>query len=131
MLYKICSETFNFRNTRHCQNAQSNKCSNHERPVFASAVGTKTIVWKIASVSSCIYQTDHQKLLRRFPNGKRPILVRYRGASLRLSFHCCNYGICNGGRRYCLWGTSTITEDTLHVSRKCRCNIAQLPVHQY
>jgi hypothetical protein len=98
------------------------KCSNHERPVFASAVCIKAIVWKRASVSSGTYQTDSQKL-RRSPTGKRPILVRYRGASSLLSFHCCNYGICTGGRRDCLWGTSTIAEHMLHISRKCLCTI--------
>jgi len=101
--------------------------------IRSSAVVVKAIAWKRASLSCGIYQTDRQKLLPRFPTGKRPILVRYRGASSRFSFHCCNYGIYTGGRRYSLWGTSTTAEDTLHVSRKCRCTIilAQLPVHQY
>jgi len=49
-----------FRDTRHGQKAQRIKCSNHERPVFASAVVVKTIAWKRASVSCGIYQTDRQ-----------------------------------------------------------------------
>jgi hypothetical protein len=58
--------------TRHRQKVQSINCSNHERSVFASAVGIKTIVWKPCAGEQWYISNWSSKTTSKIPDWETP-----------------------------------------------------------